>query len=190
MVMNLRFQADGSYSSDIKQICDKIRSNGARPTLEEIYLIFDKKQTVRFYMNLAFSSNPVGGAINGSLYIAAFANGTGIWKFNIGEIGVDFPPGTIELPITGSYSSLEYNNDSSAITNDILRNSVEEVAKYRGGELTTPISKSLARLIIATSEAIRILEVKDCISSILGGKIGVAPNWDKIHSWGGRTLSS
>ena len=86
----------------------------------------------------------------------------------------------------GELSPREF--DGLLLNDANLQNSIQSLQAYTGGVYTPVFLNSLTRLIIASSEALRLTSVGTGVAGVLGNASNYAPNWAAVHSWGGHTL--
>ena len=189
IVPRLRLSKDGFYISDLSIIRDAIRANGPRVTLGEIDLIDPTipGKPIRMYLNFAYQSNSHLPPCSGSIYVLAFGNAGGTWHFNQPIAGLVLPGNPFPGGISGSYANLGFPHNLPLITKENMTGAIETMFSYTGGDTGNNLKASLARMIIATSEAIRMLPVQTGMLVVIGGG-QYQPDGKAIHNWGGRTL--
>ena len=189
IIYRLRLSEDGSYKSDLSKIRDAIRANGSKVTLGEIDLIDPTipGKPIRMYLNFAYQSNSHLPPCSGSIYVLAFGNAGGTWHFNQPIAGLVLPGNPFPGGISGSYASLGFPNILPLITKEKMINAIEIMFSYTGGDTGYDLRAGLARMIIATSEAIRMFPVQTGMLVAIGGG-QYQPDEEAIRNWGGHTL--
>ena len=195
IVPRLRLSKDGFYISDLSKIRDAIRANGPEVTLGEIDLIDPTYQgnLIRMYLNFAYQSNSHDPPCNKSIYVLAFGNDVGTWHFDQPVEGLVLPGKPFPGGIDGSYASLGFPHNLPLITKENMTKSIDTMCFYKGKkeETNNILKASLARMIIATSEAIRMLPVQTGMLRAISGyqyQYQYQPDGKAIRNWGGHTL--
>lgn len=186
----IRFLKGGAYNSDLRSLRDAIRANAVNVNCVPITLTHPLApgQKPVFYLNMAYQANSNMPLVTASLYIVAFRNGAGAgFRFNLPVVPAGAPPFTL-LASDGRYRNLGSDGSFPPITNGNLAESIGAVATYAGGALTDAMKKGLVRLLIATSEAVRLSSVESGVAGVLGNGGTYNPPWDPIHAWGGHSL--
>ena len=200
MPFDLRLERDGSYVTDIEEICRKIRGNGTNRTTDALNVSCGDAEAMLF-INLAYSSNKIRDPnLAESLYIVGFkGKNNENYRFNDPAFAGMVPENPkIFHASNGSYSKLGYPNgffDNSGapllIDKAGLVAALDVVSKYQPGN-NQDIRPHLTKLIIVSSEAVRSSVVSENVGKMLQGNSSTyAPqkDWDVMHAWGGKSLS-
>lgn len=188
--MPIRFQHGGAYIADIGALRNQIRANGTVAHIQAIPVSHPLQPAANLtvFVNLAYQPNGALAPANASVYLVGIGNANGNWHFNIGGVaglpGAAFPGNP-----DGSYNSLGYAHPPLPnITDATLSNAVAALSGYNGGALNAALLDSLARVIVAVSEAARFSDVSGGVAGVLGNAGAYAPNLGQLHAWGGHTL--
>ncbi|WP_167856261.1 ribosome-inactivating family protein [Hymenobacter metallicola] len=173
-------------------ICSAIRANGSAVNVSHCTITHPLVAgNIQLLINLAYQPNGSMPLATASLYVLGFINGTGTYTFALAPFPGGPIPGAVPLVgIDGSYASLGYavGFGGLQITDANLQASIQTVQAYAGGAYTPAFLTSLTRLIIASSESLRLHQVGIDVNSVLGTAVAYAPDWNAVHAWGGHTL--
>lgn len=188
--MDLRLNNGDQYIKDLRKIVNAIRANGSISRLLGINIIYPGAGNLELFICAQFEQNV---RVDGSLYVLGFENDDNTFSFNIPDLlhmwGVR--PVVILDAIDGSYRSLDCANALPDITFGDLISYIQALSNYRVGNFfTNNLKKSLARLIIITSESFRSNEIAQGVVNMLYTGGTYKPNSETIHNWGGRLLNS
>lgn len=186
--MQVRF-SQASYLGDIYTVRRRILANGNRKCIEPIDVSIDQPtvEQIRLYMNLAIKSPSDPSAPTASLYILAFENQYGIWRFGFsrpsprgthGTLPLDFSfyNGTMLSDITPKCKKLpvdaSYPNPLPKISKQVISNAIQtanklDISRTRGEYINPAKRQSLMVLVIAVAEAVRFDFVRNGVYTIL-----------------------
>jgi hypothetical protein len=192
MPTSLRLAPGGAYVSDLTTTCSAIRANGTLVNISRCTITHPLVAgNIQLLINLAYQPNgnlPLAAA---SLYVVGFTNAAATYTFDLNPFPGGPLPGAVVLNgLDGSYASLGYpaGFDGLLLNDANLQNSIQALQTYTGGVYTPLFLNSLTRLIIASSESLRLYSVGTAVGNVLGNANNYAPNWVTVHNWGGHTL--
>jgi len=192
MPTSLRLAPGGAYLSNLTTTCNVIRTNGTLVNVSRCTVTHPQVAgNIQLLINLAYQPNGTLPPATASLYVLGFANAATTYTFDLGPFPGGPIPGVVVLNgLNGSYASLGYPTgfDGLLINDANLQSSIQALQAYTGGVYTPLFLNSLTRLIIASSEALRLNSVGTAVGSVLGNSTNYAPNWLTVHNWGGHTL--
>lgn len=193
MKYSLRLNSGTDYSSDIKSIINSIKANGNRAVCRSIIVSHPKGEMIELFMNFALEQNSSNPPMKASLNILGFKNHLSReFIFDNNQISISKDTKEIQkLHIDGSYKSLGFPMELPNITDANLYESLVILNKCKDANQIGALEyHAIARLFIASSEAIRFCSVANGIQSILGTTNTYTPNSFEIIGWGGHSIAS
>jgi len=193
MKYHLRLNSGAIYCSDIKTIIESIKANGNKVACHSILVSHPKGENIELFMNFALEQNSNNPPLKSSLNILGFKNNSlKEFVFDANQISIDKDKNQLQiLNLDGSYKSLGFPMELPNITDGNLYESLVILNHCKdASEIGIPEHHAIARLLIASSEAIRFCSVAKGVQSILGTTNTYTPNSFEIIGWGGHSIAS
>ena len=192
MYHNLRLSNKEQYIADLNDIRKAVKDNGNRDLCHSIVLSHYDESTITFHINFALEQDIKRQPKKTSLSILGFTTKNHYeFRFSDHKIPCHHPAKEIyRLDIDGSYKSLGYTTELPTITDSDLGNSIKILNNISANRLLHPAElDAIARLTIATSEAIKFKTIANSISEIFANDTVYQPSAYQIIGWGGRSIA-
>lgn len=192
MYHNLRLSNKDLYIADLNKIRKAVKDNGNRDLCHSIVLSHSDESTITFHINFALEQDLKRQPKKTSLSILGFTTKNHYeFRFSDHKIPCHHPAKEIyHLDIDGSYKSLGYTTELPSITDSELCNSIKILNNISANRMLHPAElDAIARLTIATSEAIKFKSIANNIVETFGNDTIYHPNAYQIIGWGGRSIA-
>lgn len=192
MCHTLRLHNKDLYFDDLNTIRKAVKENGNRDFCHSIVLSHSAESTITFHMNFALEPDLSKVPKKTSLSVLGFTTKNHYeFRFNDHKILCHHPTKeTHQLDIDGSYKSLGYTTALPSITEVDLSKSIKILNDISAKRKLFPVElDAIARLKVATCEAIKFVTIANGIGDAIGNDSVYVPNAFQIIGWGGRSIA-
>jgi hypothetical protein len=193
MYLPLRLNNKDQYIEDLNAIRKAVKENGNRDYCHSIVLSHSAESTITFHVNFALEQDLKKIPKKKSLIILGFTTKNHYeFRFSDHKIPCLHPAKEVyQLDIDGSYRSLGYTTALPSITDLDLQKSIKILNNISAHRLLHLAElDAIARLTIASSEAIKFTAIANNIGDLFGNDKVFLPNPFQIIGWGGRSIAS